>query len=93
MLLPDRGFAPATRAIELGNHRRTIIQADLIYPVLVTVQGEQPAADGKACFLERVHDHFRGKLIVGMCGRCQFRRLMLHKIQKAVLYRDFMDCR
>ena len=38
VLLADRGIRPALRAIELGDQRLLVVDADLIYPVFVAVE-------------------------------------------------------
>ena len=40
MLFPDLGFAPATRAVKLGDHRWLVFNANLVNTVLVAVEGK-----------------------------------------------------
>ena len=43
VFLANRGIGPAARPIEFGDHRRAILDADLIHPILVAVERQHPA--------------------------------------------------
>ncbi len=54
VLLDDLRIGPALGAIELGDERRPLVHPGLIDPVLVAVQGEQPAVRVQAHGIESV---------------------------------------
>ena len=53
MLLEDRFVAPAPGAVELGDQRLGVLDADLIDAVFVAVEGEQAAVADEAAGLDR----------------------------------------
>jgi len=59
VFLEDGVIAPAPRAVELGHHRRAILAADLVDPVLVAVQGQQAAVAIDADALQGVEHAVR----------------------------------
>src|SRR5512135_550411 len=61
VLFPDLVGAPASRAVELGDQRLGIRDADLIDAVLVAVEGEGAAIAVKTLAFNRVHDEIRGQ--------------------------------
>ena len=52
VLLQDGGVAPATRAVELDDAHAALVQSHLVHPILVTVQGQQPAIARESGTLE-----------------------------------------
>ncbi len=64
MLLQNLLVGPAVRPIELGNDVAAVRQADLIDPVLVTVQRQETPADLEADFLDSRENAFRFELLV-----------------------------
>ena len=54
VLLADRRIAPAPRPVELGDHRRAVLDADLIHPVFVAVERQHPAVAAKSHRLDRI---------------------------------------
>ena len=66
MLFEDLRVAPATRAIELGDQRVAVFDADLINAVLVGVEGQDAAIAAMAQGLDRVHDEVRRQVLEGM---------------------------
>ena len=60
MLLADGRIAPATRPVELGDHRLAVFDADLVDPILVAVEREDPAIAAKSPRLERIEHGFGG---------------------------------
>jgi 7-carboxy-7-deazaguanine synthase len=75
VLLEDRLVAPASRPVELGDHRRAFVQADLINAVLEAVECEQSTIDGIAGRLQCIQHGFgrqaRIRLRTCRCRRAQ----------------------
>jgi len=71
VLLEDCRIAPAPRAVELGDHRQRILEADLVDAVLVAVEGQQLAAAAPASGLDGIEYGFRGQSRKWGVGRVQ----------------------
>ena len=59
MLLQDRGRAPPSGPIELDDHRRRIVPADLVDAILVAVERQHPAVRRMTHGLDRLDDEVR----------------------------------
>jgi hypothetical protein len=57
VFLPDLLIRPAPVAVELGDHRRIVLEPDLIDPVLEAVQLQQSPIADETERLDRVEDH------------------------------------
>ena len=62
VLLQDGLVAPARRAVELGDHRRALVQPHLIHPVLETVQRQQAPVWRQADGFERIEHGVRRQI-------------------------------
>ncbi len=62
VLLEDRLVTPAIRAIELDDDRCTVFDTDLVNPVLIRIQREQPAVAGEAGLVQRIEEVVRDKV-------------------------------
>src|ERR1700728_3589206 len=62
MLFADGRIVPAPRTVEFCDHRRAVLDADLVHPVLVTVELEDPSVAAKSHGLERVENRFGRQL-------------------------------
>ena len=54
VFLTDRRIAPALRAIELGDHRLGLLDADLVHPVFVAIERQYSAVAAKPHGLDRI---------------------------------------
>jgi hypothetical protein len=76
VLLQDGRVRPAARAVELGDKGRTLLDADLINPVLVAIEGQQPTIGDQPQGFDRIQDAVGTQIGVGPdigCHRGCFR--------------------
>jgi hypothetical protein len=68
MLFPYRGATPATWPIELDDPGRAIIQAHLIDPILIAVQGKDSSVARMPEYLDGIDDDIWHQLLKGVYG-------------------------
>jgi hypothetical protein len=66
MFLANRGLRPAPGPVEFRDHRRPILDPDLVDPVLVAVQRQQPTVGTQPGGLHGVQDDLRLQTGIGM---------------------------
>ena len=67
VLLADLRLAPARQPVELHDQGLRVLDADLVDPVLVAVQGQQARIADVARRFDGVDDHVRGEHVEGVC--------------------------
>ena len=65
VLLLDGRVGPAAGPVELGDHRRPVLDADPVHPVLVAVQRQQAAVAAEAEAFHRGEDVVGRQVLVG----------------------------
>ena len=75
VFLGDRGVTPALRPVELGHHRFTVVETDLVDAVLVAVQGQQTTVAAKTAGFDRIENEIGRQAGEGM-RPCHRRRLV-----------------
>lgn len=68
VLLQDLLVAPAVGAVEFGDKRGALFDSNLVDPVLVAVQGQDPPVADKPTAFDGVHDEAGCQGLKGMRG-------------------------
>ncbi len=68
MLLEDGRIAPALWAVKLRHDRRTLFHADLIDPILITVQRKQPTVAAQTDRIQRIKHRIGRQFMKGLQG-------------------------